>query len=389
MVTAAEGVRFSTAAALLLLGLNAPIDAAPALQDHPFPKRNQLPLNLLFLDQTPRSALLLAPRAIRLSLFISHESTLVGDHDLHTLFADDDFATLGGLVSETILANVAAAGGTSYFIDGETTRMVLEGTFGIGPRVEIGADIPLLLHSAGRFDAAIDRYHERFGFADGGRPNFVRYRFVGGYVGDGESVFVDGSPGGVGLGDIVLGARTALLEARGRRPALSAGLSLKLATGDAGRLEGSGHSDYGLGLQLSEWIGRSTIHCGYSYTFSGGWALAPGLPMVDLRSLFAAYAFNWTPRRVLIAQVLRSSGAFPYRAGGDLGTTATEMSIGMRHLLARGDSLEWGLIESLSPDQNTTDVGLFFGLSFMKPGGGTGSRTGSLRWPGTGQTNQY
>jgi hypothetical protein len=334
---------------------------------------------------------LLAPDDFRLSFFVSHENTLVGDHDLHTLFAEDNFATLGGIVTEPILASVAAAspGGTSYFIDGETTRMVLEGTFGIGRRLELGADIPFLLHSAGWFDGVIDRYHELFGFADGGRPNFVRYRFVGGYVGDGETVFIDGSPGGVGLGDIVLNARTALLEAKGRRPAISAGVSLKLATGDAERLEGSGHTDYGLGVQLSEWFGRSTIHLGYSYTFAGGWALAPSLPMEDLRSLFASYAFNWTPRRIVIAQVLRSSGAFPYRVGGDLGTTATEMSIGMRHLLGRGYSLEWGLNENLSPDQNTTDVGLFFGLSFLQGGTSALPRTGDSGEAGTSLAPRY
>lgn len=391
MATTAEGARFTTAAALLLICLNAPLAAEPAPRDHPFPQRNQLPLNLIFLDQIPRSARLLGPDTLRLSLFISHENTLVGDHDLHTLFAEDDSAAPGGLVTEPILADVAASslGGTSYFIDGETTRMAFGAACGIGRRLELGVVLPVLLHSAGWFDGAIDSYHQRFGLPDGGRPNFARYRFVNGYVGDGESVFIEGSPGGVGLADIVLSARTALLEAQGRRPAISAGLNLKLATGDPGRLEGSGHNDYGLAVRLSEWIGRSTIHIGYTHTFSGGWALAPALPMEDLRSLLAGYAFNWTPRRVVIAQILRSSGAFPYRAGGDLGTTATEISLGMRHLLGPDYSLEWGLNENLSPDQNTTDIGLFFGISFLKQGTTPPSRASGRGWPGTGSTDRY
>ncbi len=355
-------------AALLSACLCVPVSAQTATRDHPFAKRNQLPFNLLFLDQTPRSARLLAPRDVRLSFTLSHENTLVGDDALQSLFAEDDFSTLGGIVTEPILANVAALseGGTSYFIDGETMRMVLEGAVGVGPRLELDVEIPLLLHSTGRFDGTIDSYHERFGFPDGGRSSFAQYRYVGGYVGDGESVFIEGSPGGMGLGDIVLSVRSALLEATERRLAISAGFSLKLPTGDAERLEGSGHSDYGLGVQLSRWFGRSTVHLGYAYTFVGDWALAPGLPMEDLCSLVGSYAFAWTPRRVLIAQVLRSSGAFPHRAGGDLGTTATEITIGLRHLPQRGPSLEWGLIENLSGGQNTTDVGLFFGLSWQK-----------------------
>jgi hypothetical protein len=375
MATDAEGapaaVRGPRAAAATLLAVVSLPAAAGAALDHPFPKRNQLPLNMLFLDQIPRSARLLDHGEARFSVTLGHENTLVADHMLHTLYAEDQFATLGGIVTEPILAGVAAGseGGTSYFIDGETTRLALEAAVGFGRRLEFGAEIPLLMHSEGWMDGTIDRYHERFGLTDGGRSSFARYRFASGYVGDGEAVFVDGPPEGAGIGDIVLSARTALIEAvPGRRPALSAGAGLKLATGDAARLEGSGHSDYAIGLQLSHWFGRSTVHLGYARTFVGGWALAPGLPLEDPRSLSGSYVFAWTPRRMVIAQALRSSGAFPFRGGGDLGSTAMEMVAGMRHLLASGPAVEWGLVENLSNDQNTTDVGLFLGLTFFRNG---------------------
>ncbi len=333
--------------------------------DDPFPQRNQLPFNLLFLDQTPRSAFRLATGESRFMVHFTHENTLVGTDDLIAAFVADDFATFGGEVTEPLLATVAAAsqGKSAFFIDGETLRTVLDGAVGIGPRFEIGIEIPFLMHTAGRFDGVIDNYHERFGFPDGGRPGFIRYRFVGGYVGDGESVFIEGSPGGIGLGDIVLSGRFSLADDRGRVPAVSVELNVKFATGNPHRLEGSGHNDYGAGVRISKRLGRSTLHGGYAYSFLGDWALAPGLPISDARSLAGIYVFSVSPRTAFVGQLLRSSGAFPFRAGSDLGKTATEISLGTRHRMRGHSWFEWAIIENLSTDHNTPDIGLFVGFS--------------------------
>jgi hypothetical protein len=344
-----------------------PADAgAPAGEiDDPFPLRNQLPFNLMFLDQTPRAARLLPPRQLGIALHLSYESTLAATDDLVELFRQDDFATFDGRVTRPNLESVAAGtpGGTAFVLDGETLRAALDLRLGLARRLEAGLEIPLLSHSGGFLDSLIEGYHERLDLPDGGRPAFARDRFRAGYVGDGESIFFDHAPGGVRLGDLVISVRGALLAGKGRWPGVTGTLSLKLPTGDADRLHGSGSADYAASIQLTRRIARSTLHAGYAHTFIGDWEIAPSLPLRDSRSLFAACAFPAGGSTTLAIQVLRSSGPFPHREGGDLGRTAQEIVVGLRHRLPGGSLLEWGIIENLSRDSNTPDIGAFLGIS--------------------------
>lgn len=335
----------------------------------PFPLRNQLPFHLPFLDQTPRGASLLGPRQVRLTFHLAYENTAATTDELVALFRQDNFATFDGEVSLPILQNVAAGmeGGSAFFLDGETLRAVIDAAIGIGSRLELSVEVPMLLHTGGIFDSMIDSYHERVGLPDGGRPVFARNRFVAGYVGDGEAVFIDRSPGGVRLGDIVLVVRTALNRAAAGVPAVASSFSLKLPTGDADRLDGSGSVDYGVGLQVSWELGRSTFHGGYAYSFLGDWALAPGLPLRDNRSLSLGYGFSLGSRSSLVAQILRTSGPFPFRSGSDLGRTSMEIALGFRHRLGERTALGWSVIENLTSDLNTPDIGLFLGLTY-RPG---------------------
>jgi Protein of unknown function (DUF3187) len=361
------------AAAVLALGLalqgSPPRAASP---DDPFPLRNQLPFNLLFLDQTPRGAALQPPGTMRVETHLAYENTLAATDDLVSLFRADDFATFDGRVTEPILQAVAAASpsGSAFFLDGETARLVVQGWFGLARRLEAGVEIPFLLQSGGLFDSVIDGYHDHLGLPDGGRPGFARDRFVAGYVDDGESVFIDGTPGGISPGDITLSLRAALLRGRRRLPDLTGAVSLKLPTGDPRRLAGSGSADYGASISVSRRLGRHTLHGGYARSVPGGWDLAPGVPLEDLRSEFGAYAFAATPRTTLIAQILRSSGAFPPRAGSDLGRVALEIALGARHGRRGGRTFQWAIVENLDRERNTPDIGLFLGADLWAGPGG-------------------
>jgi uncharacterized protein DUF3187 len=332
--------------------------------------RNQLPFGLLFLDQTPRSARLLPGRATRLEIHLTYESTFVTTDRLVDTFRQDDFGALDGRVTASLLRADAAAqpGGTSFIMDGETLRGVVDLGIGLGGRFELGAEVPFLLHTSGFLDAPIASYHDRFGFPDGGRNAFARDRYVAGYVGQGEEIFIDRPPGGIRPGDLVLNGRAALLRSHGRLPDISAGLSVKLPTGEASRLDGSGRADYGVSLQITRRFHRATAHFGYMVTRVGGWALAPEVPLSSPKSLFVAGSFNVTSRTSLIGQILRSSGPFRFEAGSDLGRLATEIAAGFRHRIAGKTLLEWGFIENLDHYFNTPDIGVFLGISVSPPG---------------------
>ncbi len=352
-----------------------PVHAADL--DDPFLLRNQLPLGLLFLDQTPRSARLLPGRSTRLEIHFTYESTFVTTDRLVDTFRQDDFGAFDGRVTASLLRADAAAqpGGTSFIMDGETLRGVLDFGIGLGGRFELGVEVPFLLHTSGFMDTAIADYHDWLGFPDGGRNAFARNQYVAGYVGNGEEVFVNRPPGGIRPGDLVLNGRAA----RGRLPDIAAGLSLKVPTGAASRLDGSGRADFGASVQVTRRFRRSTVHCGYMVTRVGDWTLAPGVPLSSPKSLFVAGSFAATSRTSLVAQVLRSSGPFRFEAGSDLGRLATEIAAGFRHRLAGRALLEWGIIENLDHYLNTPDIGVFLGVS-VSPGEEDSRRAGVTRF---------
>jgi hypothetical protein len=335
--------------------------------DDPFALRSQLPFGLLFLDQTPESALLLSPRQATLTVHVAYESTMAATDDLVQMFRQDDFATYGGMVTLPILTTVASgtAGGTAFVLDGETLRTSIDLRVGIARRFEVGLEIPVLSHQAGFLDSVIDSYHDRFNLPDGGRTGFADDRYSAGYVGDGQSLFFGRSPG-AGLGDIVVSGRFALLSAGHHWPAIAAALSAKVPTGDADRLRGSGAVDYGTSLQISRSFGRSTLHAGLGYTVPGDWELAPGLPLKNPRSQYGTYVFAATRDTSFLLQMLRTRNPFPHRTGSDLGRVSWEVAVGLRHRLPRALFLEWALIENVDPLYNAPDVGAFFALAHRR-----------------------
>jgi hypothetical protein len=347
----------------MLLGLQGP--ARSAEPDDPLPLRNQLPLNLVFLDQKPASGGVLPAGRTRASVTLAYESTFAASDDLVQLFRRDRFATYGGEVTLPLLESVAAGspGRTAFVLDGETMRVVLDAGIGVGSRFEVGAEVPLISHSGGFLDSAIDSYHDRFNLPDGGRTAFARDRFRAGYIGDGESIFFDRGTAGIGLGDIVLTGKALLLRGRRSTPTISASFSVKLPTGDPDRLRGSGGTDYGASLHLTGRVGKSSLHGTFGYAFLGRWKIAPGLPLRNPRSQGATYAYAATSESHLLVQFLRSTGPFRYRSGSDIGRVAMEIAVGFRHRVGGDLHLEWAVLENLSRSLNTPDVGLFLGLS--------------------------
>jgi hypothetical protein len=351
-------------AALLLLAHGG---ARAGALDDPLPVRNQLPFHLPFLEQAPAAARTLGRGRVSLRVHLAHENTFAATDELIRIFDADDFATWDGRVTRGILEAAASASpdGTAFVLDGETTRAVFDVALGLGPRLDLEVSIPLLRHGGGFMDGAIDWYHERLGFPDAGRHGFEKGRFLAGYAGDGESLFLDRQVSG--FGDAVVSLRALLIPQGARRPALAGSASVKLPTGDPDRLLGSGSTDLGASITLSHRRRRTALHGGYQHDWIGRWDAAPGIPLDDSRSLFAAWSYTATPRSAVVLQLLRSRGVFPHRSDNDLGQTATEAAVGMRHRVAERLIFEWSLLENLTRDYNTPDVGAFFALTFEPP----------------------
>jgi len=351
---------------LLFLACLLPGLAFSSHLDDPLPVRDALPFKLLFLDPPPGGAAIQPLSRAIVSLNAVYVNTMIATDDLILLYERVGQQLYDGRVDLGVLQMVANAqtSRTAFILDGETLRTTLRARVGILPRLEVAVEVPFLSQGRGFMDPYIDSFHQRFHLPDGGRSGFDHNQFRAGYIGDGETVYVDRAPSRMRLGDIVLAATGGLLVERGRTPALSLTLSAKLPSGNYRTLDGSGSFDYGAALRLSKKWGRSTVHAGSAYNVVGEWRLAPGLALHNSRSLFAAYSFSATPDTSVIAQVLRTAGPFPLRSGNDLGKVAMEMSAGFRHRLPRGFELEWSFIENLEPFYNTPDIGTFVGLNY-------------------------
>ncbi len=131
-------------------------------------------------------------------------------------------------------------------LDGETYRARLIWKRGLDNGWQIGAELPLIAHHNGVMDNFIEGWHDLFGFSNRDRDPGPKNRLLYRYARDGVT-HNELSSGANGVGDIRFVVSKQLGDVHSDRVwALHAGL--KLPTGDADRLMGSGATD------LAFWI---------------------------------------------------------------------------------------------------------------------------------------
>ena len=135
--------------------------------------------------------------------------------------------------------------GETVVLDGETTRLALALNRGLRHDLEIGIEIPFLLHESGGLDSVIDTWHDWFGFPDGFRAGQPQNEIEFLYSVD-DSPLVEQLANQNGLGDVRLMAGWQVRRTEDH--ALALRLGLKLPTGDSDTLSGSGGTDLSLGL---------------------------------------------------------------------------------------------------------------------------------------------
>lgn len=198
--------------------------AVQALDITPFNTKNQSPLVQIYGIPEVSNTILLPRGGKEFNVTVNHASNYV------------DEAT----ARERIL------------LDGETTRLIIGGRYGLSERVQVGVQIPYLNHSGGFLDGFIIDYHSLFGFPQGGRDQAPRNRLLYRYSRDGvEKLKIDST--GHGLGDISLSAAFQLYHA-GEEYARAVALrtNIKLPTGNSTSLYGSGSTDFSVSIGASD-----------------------------------------------------------------------------------------------------------------------------------------
>jgi len=146
-------------------------------------------------------------------------------------------------------------GGEGLLVDGETSRLELVYARGLSERWEIGVEVPIVTHQSGSLDSLIDGWHDVFGLPDGSRDDRPRDALQFLYLSN-NGILANFTRSTAGLGDVRLRAGFALGTTGNYRSALRFGL--KLPTGDADDLLGSGGTDLNVGL-AGDWqaLGQS------------------------------------------------------------------------------------------------------------------------------------
>jgi hypothetical protein len=227
--------------------------------------------------------------------------------------------------------------GENILLDGESYRTTLSLRRGITERVEIGLEIPYVMHRGGFLDSFIEGWHDTLQLPQGGRDSAPRKRLFYSYQKDGQTL-VTLNQRSEGFGDLRLTGAWQLWRPEGDdTKALALRASLKLPTGNEERLLGSGSTDLALWLSGSEsFIGGSLVLFGAAGTLF----LSDGdLLTEQQRNIvgFATFGGGWRPlpRLAFKAQIdghtafFQDSGlrelsqSMQLAIGGTLGLTRT------------------------------------------------------------------
>jgi Protein of unknown function (DUF3187) len=261
-------------------------------------------------------------------------------------------------------ADTSSAPTESAVLDGESHYLTLAARHGVSDRLVLGVDVPFVSHSGGFLDAPIENWHDLWGLSNSQRSG-PRDQLTFRYASPGLASFeLDSSSRG--LGDIRLNASFRLWgeeTAATRQFGLQAGL--KLPTGDASELLGSGAVDYSLAFYASDanLFARPRIGLAAS---AGMLFLGSGevLPEIQRDTVgFGGLGAAWHASDNLdVTAALYAQGAYYRSELNEIGGNSIQLSVGGLYQLPwKSTSLSVVIIEDLFGNA-TTDFAFRVGV---------------------------
>ena len=239
-------------------------------------------------------------------------------------------------------------------LDGESYRYALSFAYGYGDRLEIGLELPYLLHTSGHLDSFIDAWHDVFNLPTAGRENVPDNQLLFFYDrSDRPDLALTQSS--QGLGDLRLNAAWQVQEDSGPgSTAIALHGSLKLPTGESEKLTGSGGLDVALWLSAGSqrpvsW-GRLTLLGSLGVLLLGDGDVLGG----QQRSLvgFGGLGFALQPwQRVRLQMQADFHSSFYDRShlrGVD--SASVQLATGGTLIFGKADELELAVVEDLSSE---------------------------------------
>ena len=251
-------------------------------------------------------------------------------------------------------------------IDGESYFMTLSWRRGIAERLELGIDIPVVGHASGILDNAIENWHDVIGASNGNRrgpSNQLGFRYSG--TGNDSYELSDSS---LGIGDIQLTAAMPIRRADDSNGlSIAVRSSIKLPTGEAEELRGSGATDVSFGLHASGrrllWKRDLDIS-----GFAGVLLLGDGDVLTGIQHSTVPYggiaATWWATDRFGITTQLYAEGEYFDSDLAELGGNSLQLAVGFDYRLpGSGTSFLLSIVEDAAPSTTTTpDFGVHFSI---------------------------
>jgi len=254
--------------------------------------------------------------------------------------------------------------------DGETAQYNMRFRYGVSERLELGMDIPYTDHSGGYLDSLIRHYHVLCGFPNDRQEEFdknqihYQYREISGTT---TNTPVNMQDQAHGFGDIRFSAAIPLFaDSLHEQRYLALRPQLKLPTGDADDLLGSGGTDVSMGLAYSDFQTLRKLNVALS-AHAGAIYMGNTKVLRDKQRHFAGYggvALNWIATDYLVFKLqMDLHTAFYDSELKQLGSSMQLLAGGTARL--PGDVLlDLGISEQLITDA-TPDVGFYLSLRHL------------------------
>ncbi len=253
--------------------------------------------------------------------------------------------TVGASVEVANHFRFSLRGNDLLILDGETVRTNLSVAHGFANGWAIGAEIPYYRIGGGVLDDLIDGWHSAFRLPDGGRNNRPEGELLF-ELADRNGPFLGFTTPQSGVGDVQLKAAHPL----GREGQFVVQGTLKLATGDAASLTGSGSVDVGLTLLRSQALPGRPRPAGYYWGLGVLRVGEPDRIAFDAESLVytAVVGGSWQPwpKFGLKAQLDFHSAFFNTQLE-ELGEDAIQVTFGAWRPAGRRGTVEFALVEDL------------------------------------------
>lgn len=250
-------------------------------------------------------------------------------------------------------------------LDGETYYLDFELRYGLNDRLTVGIDVPIIRHSTGVLDNAIEQWHHFIGLPAGDRtgpPNQLDMR----YSNNSQQLFDLQNPT-TGIGDIRINSFWLLRPGTNDQDvSLVLAASIELPTGNVDRLQGNGAVDASIGFDVSgiRPFGLESLRLSTSagVTWPGHGELLEQQRKSSIVFAGADLVWYWRPRWGVAAVIQGQSAAFDSKLD-ELGRGAIQIALAALYENPRRNlNFELALVEDLVTD-GAPDFALYFGVT--------------------------